>query len=214
MFRKTVQRAMSTAAASGEATIDGFAKMHAPKLSLFGLHAKYANALYSVASKQNVLEAVEGELKTIHEEIAKNPTFAEFLKDPTIARGEKKADIAKVMDAAKFSKPVSGLFTVLAENGRLGDAKHVIAAYNRLMRAHRGEVQAKITSADPLTKEQLAQVQTALKARIQKGETLLLETVVDPTILGGLKVQIADLFIDLSLSTKIEKIHMILSTRQ
>ncbi|KAF0742140.1 hypothetical protein Ae201684P_008929 [Aphanomyces euteiches] len=117
------------------------------------------------------------------------------------------------MDAAKFSKPVAGLFTVLAENGRLGDAKHVIQAYNRLMRAHRGEVQAKITSADPLTKEQLTQVQTALKARVQKGETLLLETVVDPTILGGLKVQIADLFIDLSLATKIEKIHMILSNR-
>ncbi|OQR89758.1 ATP synthase subunit O [Thraustotheca clavata] len=211
MFRNAITRAMSTAS---EATIDGFSKMHAPKLALFGLHAKYANALYSVASKQGVLEEVEQELKTIHDQIASNATFAEFLKDPTIARSEKKDDISKVMDAAKFSKPVSGLFTVLAENGRLGDAKNVIQAYNRLMRAHRGEVQAKITSADPLTKEQLTQVQTALKARIQKNETLLLETVVDPTILGGLKVQIADLFIDLSLATKIEKIHMILSSRQ
>ncbi|ETV88647.1 ATP synthase F1, delta subunit [Aphanomyces astaci] len=210
MLRKTLQRSFSTAT---EATIDGFASMHAPKLQLFGLHAKYANALYSVASKENSLDAVEKELKSIHDEIVANQTFAEFLKDPTISRTEKKHDISKVMDAAKFSKPVSGLFTVLAENGRLGDAKNIIQTYNRLMRAHRGEVQAKITSADPLTKDQLALVQTALKARVQKGETLLLETVVDPTILGGLKVQIADLFIDLSLATKIEKIELILQSR-
>lgn len=198
------------AAASKETEIAGFGEMTQPKLQLFGLHARYANALYSVAAKQNVLEAVEKELLSIEDTISKEPNFASFLKDPTIARASKKEDISKVMEQAKFSKPVAGLFEVLAENGRLPDAVGVINSYKQLMTAYRGEVHAKVTSADPLTKAQLDQVKKALGNRIEKGETLLLEAVVDPEILGGLKVQIGNYFIDLSLATKIDKINTLL----
>ncbi|CAI5701222.1 hypothetical protein KXD40_009489 [Peronospora effusa] len=210
----TLKRGMAVAAASSTKEVEeigSFGQMTQPKLQLFGLHARYANALYSVAAKQNQLEAVEKELKTIEETIAKEPNFASFLHDPTIARASKKEDIAKVMEQAKFSKPVAGLFEVLADNGRLPDVAGVISAYKKLMGAYRGEVQAKVTSADPLTKPQLDQVKKALAARVEKNEKLLLETVVDPEILGGLKVQIGNYFIDLSLATKIDKINTLLA---
>jgi F-type H+-transporting ATPase subunit O len=206
----TLARGMAAAASSTKEVeeIGGFGQMTQPKLQLFGLHARYANALYSVAAKQN---HVEKELLTIEETIAKEPNFASFLHDPTIARASKKEDIAKVMEKAKFSKPVAGLFEVLAENGRLPDVAGVISTYKKLMGAYRGEVQAKVTSADPLTKAQLDQVKKSLAARVEKNEKLLVETVVDPEILGGLKVQIGNYFIDLSLATKIEKINTLLA---
>ncbi|CAH0521983.1 unnamed protein product [Peronospora belbahrii] len=227
MLSVTIKKSASKVAASGSilsrsmaATsssmkeveeIGSFGQMTQPKLQLFGLHARYANALYSVAAKQNQLDTVEKELQTIQETIAKEPHFASFLHDPTIARASKKEDIAKVMEKAKFSKPVAGLFEVLADNGRLPDVVGVISAYKKLMAAFRGEVQAKVTSADPLTKAQLDQVKKALAARVEKDEKLLLETVVDPEILGGLKVQIGNYFIDLSLATKIDKINTLLA---
>ncbi|KAJ0389339.1 hypothetical protein ATCC90586_010942 [Pythium insidiosum] len=207
---QTATRSYAKAATAEVAELGGFGTMTQPKLQLFGLHARYANALYSVAAKQNKLEAVEKELLAIEETINKEPNFASFLKDPTIARSSKKEDISKVMEQGKFSKPVAGLFEVLAENGRLPDTLGVISSYKQLMGAHRGEVKAKVTSADPLTKAQLDQVKKALGARIQKGEVLLLETDVDPEILGGLKVQIGNYFIDLSLATKIDKINNLL----
>ncbi|KAE9083275.1 hypothetical protein PF010_g21273 [Phytophthora fragariae] len=209
----TLTRGLASAASSTKEVeeIGSFGQMTQPKLQLFGLHARYANALYSVAAKQNQLDSVEKELLTIEETIAKEPNFASFLHDPTIARASKKEDIAKVMEKAKFSKPVAGLFEVLADNGRLPDAVGVISAYKKLMGAYRGEVQAKVTSADPLTKAQLDQVKKALGARVEKNEKLLLETVVDPEILGGLKVQIGNYFIDLSLATKIDKINTLLA---
>ncbi|RLN92975.1 hypothetical protein BBJ28_00024206 [Nothophytophthora sp. Chile5] len=205
-------RGLAAAASSTKEVeeIGGFGQMTQPKLQLFGVNARYANALYSVAAKQNQLEAVEKELLSIEETIAKEPHFASFLKDPTIARASKKEDISKVMEQAKFSKPVAGLFEVLAENGRLPDTVGVIATYKQLMGAYRGEVQAKVTSADPLSKAQLDQVKKALANRVEKNEKLLLETVVDPEILGGLKVQIGNYFIDLSLATKIDKINTLL----
>ncbi|TMW58113.1 hypothetical protein Poli38472_011701 [Pythium oligandrum] len=210
-------RTYAKAASSAEevAELGGFGSMTQPKLQLFGIHARYANALYSVAAKQNKLDAVEKELLSIEETINKEPNFASFLKDPTIARGSKKEDISKVMEQGKFSKPVAGLFEVLAENGRLPEALGVISSYKQLMSAFRGEVKAKVTSADPLSKAQLDQVKKALGNRIKKDEVLLLETVVDPEILGGLKVQIGNYFIDLSLATKIDKInHLLQNTSQ
>ncbi|KAI9910974.1 hypothetical protein PsorP6_010773 [Peronosclerospora sorghi] len=209
----TLTRGLAAATSSTKEVqeIGSFGQMTQPKLQLFGLHARYANALYSVAAKQNQLESVEKELLTIEETIAKEPHFASFLHDPTISRASKREDIAKVMEKAKFSKPVAGLFDVLADNGRLPDALGVISAYKKLMGAYRGEVQAKVTSADPLTKGQLEQVKKALAARVSKNDKLLLETVVDPEILGGLKVQIGNYFIDLSLATKIDKINTLLA---
>ncbi|GLE11662.1 hypothetical protein PINS_up024211 [Pythium insidiosum] len=198
---QTATRSYAKAATAEVAELGGFGTMTQPKLQLFGLHARYA---------KRALEAVEKELLAIEETINKEPNFASFLKDPTIARSSKKEDISKVMEQGKFSKPVAGLFEVLAENGRLPDTLGVIGSYKQLMGAYRGEVKAKVTSADPLTKAQLDQVKKALGARIQKGEVLLLETDVDPEILGGLKVQIGNYFIDLSLATKIDKINNLL----
>ncbi|CAI5716580.1 unnamed protein product [Peronospora destructor] len=190
----TLKRGMAAAASSTKEVeeIGSFGQMTQPKLKLFGLHARYANALYSVAAKQNQLESVEKELQTIEETIAKEPHFASFLHDPTIARASKKRGHCQ-------------------DNGRLPDVAGVISTYKKLMSAYRGEVQAKVTSADPLTKSQLDHVKKALAARVEKNEKLLLETVVDPEILGGLKVQIGNYFIDLSLATKIDKINTLLA---
>ena len=184
----TAVRGFAAKAETGDIT--GFGEMAQPKIQLFGIHARYANALYSVAAKGKLLEAVEKELLNIE------------------------STIHKVMEQGKFSKPVAGLFEVLAENGRLPDALGVIGTYKQLMSAYRGEVHAKVISADALTKAQLDQVKKALQNRIQKSETLLLEAVVDPEILGGLKVQIGNYFIDLSLATKIDKINSLLQNSQ
>lgn len=200
-----------TSTTSKVSEIEGFSKMTQPKLQLFGIASRYANALYSVAAKDNKLDNVEKELLQIQQLVQTNENFQAFLKDPTIPRHQKKKDIDNMMKDAKFSQPVAGLFSILAANGRLPQAAQVIETYQKLMGAYRGEVQACVVSADPLTATQLKQVEKALGTHIGKTDQLLLETKVDPTILGGLKVHIGTMFIDLSLATKINKIQTILS---
>lgn len=196
----------------GEAIIGGFSKMIHPALQLHGLHAKYANAIFSVASKNESLEKVEMELISIEDLVLDQPNFAEFLKNPTIAKHKKKKSIAGIMKEGNFTTSVSGLFAVLAENGRLPETKGVIKCFRELMASHRGEIQAKVVSADPLTEAQLVQVKSVLAKHIEVGQTLVLETDVDVDILGGLKVHVGSKFIDLSLASKINKLHTLLST--
>lgn len=209
---KTLKAAAAkTPEVSSSTPMEGFAQMTQPKLQLFGLHSRYANALFSIASKEKKLDAVELELKSIQLAITSNADFGSFLNDPTIACHHKKKSISGIMSEMKVSKQVAGLFSVLAENGRLGESLKVIGTFDQLMRAHRGEVAAIVTSADVLTSAQMKLVEATLKEHIDTGETLMLETKVDPTILGGLRVQIGNKYIDLSLSTKIDKLHSMLS---
>ena len=62
-----------------------------------------------------------------------------------------------------------------------------------------------------MTAKQVKALQESMKGYIAEGQTLSLTTEVDPSILGGLRVQVGDRYIDLSISTKINRIQGVLS---
>lgn len=205
--------AATTAAGTKETehVLGGYKDMVHPKLKLFGAKSTYANALFSAASKKNQLGDVEKDLKQVYDLLVSEPKFMTFLKNPTIQRHKKKEGMLNVAKQANFCRPVAGLFAILADNGQLGLTKEVIEAFQKIMSAEKGEVSACVVSANALSSTQLKQVEEALKLHIEKDETLILDSQVDPTILGGLKVHVGSKFIDLSLSTKMDKIQAKLS---
>ena len=58
-------------------------------IQLFGLEGRYAHALYSAATKQKQLEAVEKELANFRDIVNKDVRFTTYITDPTIKRKEK-----------------------------------------------------------------------------------------------------------------------------
>jgi F-type H+-transporting ATPase subunit O len=141
-----------------------------------------------------------------------NIDFARFLKNPTIRKADKKQDIAAICAKGTFSNTTSAFLGTLAENGRLGEVSKINDKFAELMRASRGEVLSVVTSADELTKAQLKSLEESFKASfLQDGETLIMDTKVNPEILGGLQVQIGDKFMDLSLASKVNRMHKMLA---
>ncbi len=191
--RRVIARSMSTDAA------------HKPPLDLHGLHARYANATYVAASKGNMLETVENELAGVKLTASKSAAFKSFLENPLISRDDKEKGIADMFEG-KVSVVTLNLMMTLAGNARLAEAPKIADTYSQLMKAKRGEVEATIISADPLTKAQQSAVEAAMKSQVGAGKKVILSTEVDPSILGGLQVQIGDQFLDLSVGSKIDSI--------
>lgn len=179
---------------------------HKPPLDLHGLHARYANAAYVAASKANALEAVESELNAIKMTSSKSPAFKSFLDNPLISRDEKEKTIQSLFGSAKVSNVTLNLMMTLAGNARLNEAPKIADTYSELMKAKRGEVEATIISADALTKAQITQIETAMKSQVGGDKKVILSAKVDPSILGGLQIQIGDQFMDLSVGSKIDSI--------
>jgi F-type H+-transporting ATPase subunit O len=121
----------------------------------------------------------------------------------------------------------------LSANGRIGDAQkvsrilvgfgsrcclllcsiQVIATFEDLIGAGKGNVDATVTSAEPLSKEALEQVKKAISGLTGKGARVDLKAEVDPKILGGLKVVVGDRSIDLTVASRVNELSAALDSQ-
>eukprot|EP00904_Undaria_pinnatifida_P010619 jgi/Undpi1/6688/HiC_scaffold_20.g09167.m1 len=202
--RPAAVRSFSAAAAKPAGAGGASGVDHDPPLKLYGIPARYANATYSAASKAGQLEVVQRDLDAFQHIIRTNVNFKAYLTNPTISRGAKVDMIDKAFDVkSKTSSVTKNLLLTMAGNARLGDTEKVIDAYTRLLKAKKGEIDAIVTTAEPLTAPQEKALAAGLKAQVGAHETIVLQTQVDKTLVGGLTVQIGDKFMDLSISSKI-----------
>jgi F-type H+-transporting ATPase subunit O len=181
-------------------------------MKLFGLEGRYAMALYSAAAKKNVLDKVEAELKGVRHYLSKNPKIRELMEQPILTRKQNTDMVISLLDKSKYHEITINFFILLAENSRLKYTNKILESFQLLMRTHRGEVQAVVTSAKEVTPEMVAQLHHALQKKfLQTGQTLHISTQVDPSILGGLIVEVGDRTLDLSVATKMKRLNQLLA---
>ncbi|XP_037041454.1 ATP synthase subunit O, mitochondrial [Bradysia coprophila] len=190
-------RTLSSAAPAG--------KPVKPPIQLFGLEGRYATALYSAATKLKQIEKVESELSHLQAEMRKNVNLREAMTSPIINRKVLANSLKDASAKINYSSATSNLLSLLAENGRMKKLDGVIAAFKTIMAAHRGEVVCEVTTAKPLEAGQKKSLEDALKKFIKSNETILLTSKVDPSIIGGMVVSIADKYVDMSIATKVKK---------
>ncbi|XP_011139209.1 ATP synthase subunit O, mitochondrial isoform X2 [Harpegnathos saltator] len=176
-----------------------------PPIQVFGLEGRYATALFSAASKQKSLDVVEKDLINFQGLLKTDTKLAEFIKDPSIKRKNKTEAFKAIGSKVSMNAATANLLTLLAENGRLGKINQVINLYKLIMAANRGEVVCEVITAKPLETDMKNKLESALKGFLKKGQTILLTTKIDPSIIGGMLVSIGDKYIDMSIASKIKK---------
>ena len=90
------------------------------------------------------------------------------------------------------------------ERGRVNALPKLSADYNRLLNAHRGVVEATVTSAVPLTADETAAIRSRVEA--MAGSAVELRTEVDPGLMGGLTIQVRDRLLDASIRGRLERL--------
>eukprot|EP00271_Cylindrocystis_brebissonii_P014219 TRINITY_DN35500_c0_g1_i1.p1 TRINITY_DN35500_c0_g1~~TRINITY_DN35500_c0_g1_i1.p1 ORF type:complete len:232 (+),score=65.57 TRINITY_DN35500_c0_g1_i1:125-820(+) len=182
-----------------------------PDVPMFGVGGKYASALYVSAARQNALDAVEKELKALVKAEGEAAGFADFLKDPSLAKPIRIEAIEDIAKAVGFSDITKNFLLVMAEHGRLGALDKVVHSYEELLRAKRGEVLATVTAALELEPAEAAEIKEALKSFLKPNQTLKLEQKVDRGIIGGIIVDIGETHIDLSIDAKIKSLEKVMA---
>ncbi len=161
----------------------------------------YASALFDIASSEGNVDAVETSLVSLNALIGESSDFQRFLRSPVINSEDKAVAIDAILARANAHPTVTKLVKVVARNGRLFILPALIAAFRELAATARGEVKADVTSATPLSRDQVASLAEAIKAKIGKAVTLTEH--VDPSLIGGLVVKVGSRMIDSSLKTKL-----------
>ena len=101
----------------------------------------------------------------------------------------RRAQIASIVKKSGYSPVTATFLNVLAENSRLNQLDKIVDSFGTIMAAHRGEVQAVITTAKELDPKVRVQLEAAIKKNFVKaGENLSVTTKV------GLSFRFASLF--------------------
>lgn len=169
--------------------------------SVSGVAERYASALFDLAREGAAIDAVEAELVGVSGLIDESTDFRRLIASPVFSAEEQERAVAAIADKAGIKGLTGNFLRLVARNRRLFALPGAITAFRAMAAAERGEVAAEVTSARPLSDEQVAALKGALKDKLGKDVTL--STLVNPALLGGLVVKVGSRMIDTSLRTRL-----------
>ena len=165
---------------------------------------RYARALLDIALKEKGdLRAIETELADFVALFTQHPTLEKVLLNPAVPVPRKRATIAELTTRAKLTPVLGKLLLLLAERDRLVLLPDLLAAYRERLLDHLNIVRAEVTTAVALPADRAKAVEQSL-ARVT-GRTVMLETRVDPAIIGGVVARVGSTVYDGSVTTQLEK---------
>lgn len=189
------------------------AKSVKPPVELFGVDGTYANALYSAAVQDSSVSKAYKDLGEINKLAESDPKIQGYFTNPVLSKEDREVVVKTISDSLSLDKTMSNFLSVLADNNRLSAFPGIYKKFGVLNDAASGIVEARITSAKPLDSKILRRLQTAIQKSSSVGEdkTLKVTNDVNPDILGGLIVEVADKTVDLSISAKVARLNQSLA---
>lgn len=162
---------------------------------------RYARALLDAAGAgaDQVLSQLEGFVALLES----NPELADVVNNPAYTRSQKMKVVEALVQVSAGTNPqLSNALKLLVDRGRLSFLPDIARLYRDLVDAKLGRVRGRIVSAVPLAPDALQKLSAALKTIVQKD--ILLESKVDPRILGGVTAQVGAKMFDGSLRTQLD----------
>lgn len=165
------------------------------------LSRRYATALFDLAIDAGSLPQVEADARRLRQALAASPDLRNLIGNPLFSRDETARALDAVATHLQLSPLTHRFVGVLAINRRLPALASILRELAAISAAHRGEVTAEVTTARPLTDDQMTALRRALRERA--GREVIVEMTTDPALLGGLVVRLGSQLIDSSIRTRL-----------
>ena len=166
-----------------------------------GIAARYATAMFELASEEKALPALESDIDALDAAMADSADLRDLIHSPLYGREETAAAIGGVADKMGLNAITGNTLRLMASKRRLFVLPALLAELREKIADHKGEVTAEVTSAKALTKTQMDKLAKSLKASV--GKSVNLKATVDESIIGGLVVKVGSKMIDTSIRSKL-----------
>jgi F-type H+-transporting ATPase subunit delta len=93
----------------------------------------------------------------------------------------------------------------LDKNQLLGKSKEILSQLEKIIDIEEKVLRAKVRSADVLSKKMIDELQESLKKRY-RAKTVEIDSTVDAKLINGLKIEVNDEIIDLTLSNRLHQL--------
>lgn len=171
------------------------------KLNKETVSIRYGKALYELAAEQKATDAVYEELATLNEVFNEIPDLGNLLTDVRLKLSDKKVILNDLLSG--FDGIVANFIQVVFDAGRMDSLPLMIAEYKKQYDEDHGIATGTVTSAVPLSAEQKANVE-AKAAALFGYQTAQLNEIVDPTVIGGIRISVNNRVVDMTLKRRLD----------
>jgi ATP synthase F1 delta subunit len=161
----------------------------------------YGEALYEAAADLGKTDEFVAAVRMIADSFKKQPEFFLLLRMPSISPRERKEIAAKVF-AGRVPQELLNFLYVLMDKRRVGSFEGVARAFEKKANAAEGVMQGTIESAVELTKDRIARFEEET-GKLLRGNVKL-EAIVNPNLIGGVRIYINGKLIDASVRSKLD----------
>ena len=158
---------------------------------------RYAEALFSIAIEEDKLSEYENEIQFIYDAFATDKEFLDIINHPQVAFSEK-ISIMENSFKDHVADDIIGLFALVFQKNREADIMNILQRFLTKTKEHNRIVTATVISAVALNEKQIDQIQKNLSKKLDK--QVEIQTSVDQTLIGGLKVHVDGKIIDSTIS--------------
>jgi len=169
---------------------------------------RYAGAIFDLTLRQNTLDRTLEDVKEIAALFA-HRKLAYLLREPKISARRKETAIREALTSRVLPTSLN-LALLIVQRGLVDYMQNIATELEKLVLDYRNQAVAEITSATPLDEKQQALVKKALERRT--GKNILIQTRVDPSILGGIIARVGDQMIDASVRYRLAALRQSLLT--
>lgn len=163
---------------------------------------RWAKALDGLAVESGEADAVFADLSKVSTALAgEGKALLDALSSPLFSAEERRGVLDAVLVKLRVSGTVASFLRLLADRGRFGLLPAVVAEATQLADARAGRVRVQVTTVDALTPA-LEKELAAAFGRLT-GKTVVLESKVDPSLLGGLVARVGSRVYDASLKSRL-----------
>jgi F-type H+-transporting ATPase subunit delta len=164
------------------------------------LARRYAIAVASLAREQEAVDRVSADLQVLSGTIGAPGLINDFFESPVVDRPFKERMFAEAF-GGKIHPIALHTLLLLVRKRREPLLKTIVAEYLALERAARGAETLRLESARRLERDELSRLVTKLEALY--GKKFEVTEIVDPRLIGGLRIMMGDRRIDDSISGRL-----------
>jgi len=166
------------------------------------LARRYTRALFQLAREAGQEEKIGREIEQFYATFS-GSELQGVLTNPAFPMDSRKRILIQVANGLQLSVLSIHFLSLLLERDRLAHLPGIVNCYRRLLNEAKGRVEAKVVSAAGLDAALVERLREQLKGI--SGKEVVLQQETDPSLLGGLLVELAGKVYDGSVRTQLEK---------
>lgn len=164
---------------------------------------RYALSLYEIAKQENKVQAFMDELNAICDIFSQNPDFMKVLKNPSIRFAEKQKTLSAVFEG-KLDPYVLNFLMLITERHRISLIFEMAEGYKQQYYFEEGICEVTAITAEKMDDALTEKLKNKMCA--VTGKKVVLKTVVDESIIGGIVIKVDNKQIDTSVRTRINEL--------